>query len=343
MLRDGYWSDENYTIGQEASLYQDALAISGKMAFPIAHYVVGVQNLARLSKYKDEEFYIAQTIRMYDPEMKINDHGVVTKIIDRPDAPLSDSLEISTDVLNIGNKTFASILERVTEMAEKVRRGREIYERAAAISKDGTIKSDILEGAIDILKTRLLSTASNWRTDENGNIIMEALDGTSAMMLCGSGFMCANTKTDSGAWNWRTFGTGDGFTADMIIAGYLNAERIEARSITVDHLSPNVGDELDLRTNTSISMLDGKISFVVEEKEVVDDPSKTELVLTETMISAISDQIDLKADTIDFSANESITQKVESSIEGMDISQNATVKLLSDSINQRVSTETFNE
>lgn len=343
MLHDGYWSDENYTVGQEASLYQDAVAISEKMAFPIVHYTVSVQNLARLSKYKDEEFYIAQTIRMYDPEMKINDHGVVTKIVDHPDSPLSDSLEISTDVLNIGNKTFASILERVTEMAEKVRRGREIYERAAAISKDGTIKSDILEGAIDILKTRLLSTASNWRTDENGNIIMEALDGTSAMMLCGSGFMCANTKTDSGAWNWRTFGTGDGFTADMIITGYLNAERIEARSITVDHLSPNVGDELDLKTNTSIQMLDGKISFVVEEKEGTEGSSKTEFVLTETMISAISEQINIVADSIDLSANESITQSVNNALDGADISNNATIQMLSDSINQRVESTTFNE
>lgn len=325
MLRDGYWSDTNYTVGQEDLLYQDALAISQKMAFPIATYSVGVQNLARLSKYSDEEFDIAQTIRMYDPDMKINDHGIVSKIIDHPDAPLSDTLEISTDVLDIGNKTFASILERVTEMAEKVRQNRELYERAAAISKDGTIHSDILEGAIDVLKTRLLSTVSNWQTDANGNIVMTSLDGTSAMMLCGSGFMCANTKTEDGAWNWRTFGTGDGFTADMIVTGYLNAERIEARSITVDRLSPNVGSELDLRTNTSIELLDGKIGFVVEEKTSEDDPSKTELVLTENMLTAISDQIEFVADTIDLSANESITQKVTDSVSGAtsEISQTA--------------------
>ena len=317
MLRDGYWSDTNYTVGQEDLLYQDALAISQKMAFPIATYSVGVQNLARLSKYSDEEFDIAQTIRMYDPDMKINDHGIVSKIIDHPDAPLSDTLEISTDVLDIGNKTFASILERVTEMAERVRQNRELYERAAAISKDGTIHSDILEGAIDVLKTRLLSTVSNWQTDANGNIVMTSLDETSAMMLCGSGFMCANTKTEDGAWNWRTFGTGDGFTADMIVTGYLNAERIEARSITVDRLSPNVGSELDLSGNTAIELVDGKISLVVSEDSTIDgeDPSKSELVLTENMVSAISDSIELIADEIDLSANKSIKMTVTNEVD----------------------------
>ena len=317
MLRDGYWSDTNYTVGQEDLLYQDALAISQKMAFPIATYSVGVQNLARLSKYSDEEFDIAQTIRMYDPDMKINDHGIVSKIIDHPDAPLSDTLEISTDILDIGNKTFASILERVTEMAERVRQNRELYERAAAISKDGTIHSDILEGAIDVLKTRLLSTVSNWQTDANGNIVMTSLDGTSAMMLCGSGFMCANTKTEDGAWNWRTFGTGDGFTADMIVTGYLNAERIEARSITVDRLSPNVGSELDISTNTAIELVDGKIGLVVSKDSKIDgeDPSKSELVLTENMVTAISNNIKLVANEIDLSANESIELTVSNSID----------------------------
>lgn len=297
MLRDGYWSDNNYTVGQESSLYNDALAISKKMAFPIATYNVGVQNLSRISKYKDEEFDIAQTVRMYDPIMKINDYGLVSRMTDHADSPLSDTLEITNDVLNVGNKTFASILERVTEMAEKVRQGKEIYERAAAISKDGTINSTLLEGAIDVLRTRLLSSASNWYTDDNGNIIMESLDGTSAMMLSGNGFMCANTKTSTGAWNWRTFGTGNGFTADMIITGYLNAERIEAGSIGVNLLAPNIGTDIDIRDNqavadisTRIELAEGQISLIVEG-----DETSTGIALTEDMIAAVANAIEIDA------------------------------------------------
>lgn len=47
-----------------------------------------------------------------------------------------------------------------------------------------------------------------------------------AIQINGAGFRIANTKTQSGAWNWRTFGTGDGFTSDEIVTGTLMAGKI---------------------------------------------------------------------------------------------------------------------
>ena len=58
---------------------------------------------------------------------------------------------------------------------------------------------------IDVLKTRLSSTVSNWYTDADGNLILESVNGTSAMKLCGEGFMIASARTDDGAWDWRTW------------------------------------------------------------------------------------------------------------------------------------------
>ena len=46
------------------------------------------------------------------------------------------------------------------------------------------------------------------------------------MKLCGEGFMIAGSRTDTGEWDWRTFGTGEGFTADMLVTGFLSADRI---------------------------------------------------------------------------------------------------------------------
>lgn len=260
MLKDGYWNDSNYTVGQEESLYYDALEISKKLARPTVTYDVSIQNLSVKPEYEGEEFRLAQTVRMYDPELKINDHGIVSEMDIYPDKPKSDAIKIKTDLLDIGTKSFASILERITEMAEQVRRNRDVYRRAASISKDGTIHSDILEGAIDVMKTQLLSSASNWRTDENGNIIFTSLDGKGAMMLCGGGFMIANSKNDDGTWNWRTFGTGDGFAADLIVTGFLSADRIEAKSITVNHLASDVGEKLDISSNEGINLAVQKIA-----------------------------------------------------------------------------------
>ena len=74
------------------------------------------------------------------------------------------------------------------------------------------------------------------------------------MQLCGEGFMIASAKTDDGKWDWRTFGTGEGFTADLIVTGFLSADRIQAGTITANHLAADVGQSLDLSSNTSIKM-----------------------------------------------------------------------------------------
>lgn len=74
------------------------------------------------------------------------------------------------------------------------------------------------------------------------------------MKLCGAGFMIASEKNDDGSWDWRTFGSGEGFTADLITAGFLSADRIQAHAITANHLASDVGETLDLSSNTSIQL-----------------------------------------------------------------------------------------
>ena len=154
------------------------------------------------------------SVRIYDGDLGVNDWGFVEKIEEYPLSQQDNEITISTDELNIGTTTFESVLNRMVEASNMIEQRNAIYERAAAISKGGTISADQLNGEIDILKNQLASTRSGWYTDANGNIMFEAQDGQSAMMLCGTGFMVANGKDASGNWNWRTFGTGAGFTAD---------------------------------------------------------------------------------------------------------------------------------
>lgn len=130
-----------------------------------------------------------------------------------------------------------------------------MYERAAAINADGSIQMDKLEGQINIIKTKLISTRSNWYTDDNGNLMFEAANGKAAMMITGEGFMIADGKNEDGNWNWRTSADGHGLNADTITTGFLSADRIEARSITANHLASDVGSSLDLSSNTSINLV----------------------------------------------------------------------------------------
>lgn len=53
----------------------------------------------------------------------------------------------------------------------------------------------------------------------------------SAMQLCSQGFRIASGCKADGSWDWRTFGTGAGFTADLITVGTLVGDLIKAGTI----------------------------------------------------------------------------------------------------------------
>lgn len=60
----------------------------------------------------------------------------------------------------------------------------------------------------------------------------------SAMQLCSQGFRIASGCKADGSWDWRTFGTGAGFTADLITVGTLTGDLIKAGTIA-DRLGRN--------------------------------------------------------------------------------------------------------
>ena len=74
--------------------------------------------------------------------------------------------------------------------------------------------------------------------------------------------------------------------------------------------SPSAGTDIDISGNSSITLLDNKMSLIVE-----DGSTSSSIILTNGMISAVSDIIDIKADTIDLSANTSIDARVRTVVD----------------------------
>ena len=184
-------------------------------------------------------------IRAYDEDLAVNDILYISKVIQYLDKEQADTVELSNEDITVSGQSMSSILSRMTSLADLIDQKNALYDRAKAISKDNTIYIDRLNGQIDVLKHKLSSATSNWYTDNKGNIVFESATGKSAMMITGEGFMLASNKLEDGTWNWRTFGTGEGFTADMIVAGYLSADRIESNSITANKLASDVGSSLN--------------------------------------------------------------------------------------------------
>lgn len=297
MLREGYWTDSQYIPGQEDALYADALEISAEMARPQCDWTIALHDLSFCAEYTGEEFDVNRRLRIYDEKTRLKAYAFVDKVVIHPEEEWDNEIAISTDELGLNGKSLENILSRVTDMAEILRENASIYDRATAITDEGNVMAQLLEGMIDVSKNRILSVGSNWYTDAQGNIMFVALDGGSAMMLTGMGFMIADNKTDDGKWNWRTFGTGAGFTADLITVGYLNADRIRAGSIAANKLAADVGESLNLSSNQSVNFLIGDavsealtdyaawMRFTEDGLEIGKADSNVSLMLTNDKIS----------------------------------------------------------
>lgn len=255
MLKEGYWNNTNYAVGQEELLYEDAVEVLKEMSKPNVSFTVSRISMAHKANKKPDEIDVNMKARVYAPDIQINDIVYVSAVDCCIDNEQDDSVEISNEDLTLTDVSFESMLTRMTRLADLIEQKNALFSRAESIGSDGSIPMQRLEGSINILKNRLSSAVSSWYTDQNGNIVFESTTGRSAMMLTGDGFMIASGKNDNGDWNWRTFGTGEGFTADAIITGYLSADRIEANSITANKLASDVGESLDLSSNKSIRLI----------------------------------------------------------------------------------------
>lgn len=227
LIRDGYWQDNNYVVGQEQSLFNDAVEVLSVMSKPVATYNVTVFNALGEDGKPLINGEVNAPVHIIDDDASINAWGYVDKASYFVDKPIKDTIAVTTKEAKFAGQSFSQIMSQIAETAKEVRSMNDVYKRASAIDKFGNIDTEALQGIIDTETTRLLSATSNWYTDERGNIVFVSHDGMSAMMLTGEGFMIAESKTPSGTWNWRTFGTGRGFTADAINAGTLNAGLIK--------------------------------------------------------------------------------------------------------------------
>lgn len=84
----------------------------------------------------------------------------------------------------------------------------------------------LLQGIIDTMVTRVLSSGTNMYTDPNdGSLVFENSTNTEAVKITGQGILLADKKVD-GQWDWGTAITGSGMVADMITSGTLQANLI---------------------------------------------------------------------------------------------------------------------
>lgn len=127
---------------------------------------------------------------------------------------LGNVTETLSDIIANQQKTLNSLSTRTTNWD-------------IAANTPAAYLQQIIDGLNEQFNTQGMSycytsfeTGTIWASvplDKNGK--PTTTNGATAIQICSQGFRIADGVKADGSWNWRTFGTGKGFTADEITAG----------------------------------------------------------------------------------------------------------------------------
>lgn len=154
----------------------------------------------------------------FDPQLRIEARIVGME---------TDLLDPYNPTITLGN--FARGLEEQFASIKSTLGG--ISNRSATWEAMESAAAGYLNRVIDGLNDLFASSGGFVSFDPATGITVTDKDtveaSTMAVNISGAGIRIADNKTSAGDWDWRTFGTGAGFTADEINAGTLTAIRIQ--------------------------------------------------------------------------------------------------------------------
>lgn len=139
--------------------------------------------------------------------------------------------------------TLGNITETMTDMwLAQQKQVSSLSKRSSSWDVAASTPPAYLQQVVDAMNTQFNMSGSSYTftSFEQGTIYASVpMDANgrsttgkgSAMQLCSQGFRIASGCKADGSWDWRTFGTGAGFTADLITVGTLMGDLIKAGTI----------------------------------------------------------------------------------------------------------------
>ena len=204
-----------------ATLKEEAIAYLQRVKEPSVTYEADVIDLAAFGR-EWEEIALGDTVTIVDKRFSdegLRLHGRISRLErDLLDNDTKVTFGTLTDVLA---GSWASMREQVGYLTE----------RTAGVENVVNPSSGWLDQLISSLNSQYNAAGTYhyssfeqgeiWSSvplDENGHATQS---GGWAININGMGFRLASSLNADGSWNWRTFGTGEGFTADEITAGVI--------------------------------------------------------------------------------------------------------------------------
>ena len=175
--------------------------------------------------------------------------GRVSQVDDNPLIP-GKGINVTLGTLQA---PFTTSGDEIMEQVDGLLANKDLWDNAANLTPS------YIASLIAQLNGQLNETGGyTYLTPNEGIIIYDRPvddDPTMAIQLGGGFLRIANSKKSDGSWDWRTFGTGDGFTADLLnvgtIKGGANTWNLETGDILFEQGSiRNVDDSLVIDMNT---------------------------------------------------------------------------------------------
>lgn len=196
-----------------------------KASTPKITYNATVEDLAKHG-FEYEGVRLGDTVTVIDEELGLRLKARVIKLVKN----LNNS---SADKITLGNfvETTSDLFIEAYKKINDFRNKEAIWDSASKKIQDG-IDAEFLNNIIDKINTEINNSGGYVYISKDGKGIItydKPLDQnpTKAIQLMGGSIRIANKKKSDGTWDWRSFGTGDGFVADEIITGILKGGNVK--------------------------------------------------------------------------------------------------------------------
>lgn len=196
-----------------------------KASTPKITYNATVEDLAKYG-FEYEGVKLGDTVTIIDEELGLRLKARVIKLVKNLD-------NSSADKITLGNfaETTSDLFIDAYKKINDFRNKEAIWDSASKKIQDG-IDAEFLNNVIDKINTEINNSGGYVYISKDGKGIItydKPLDQnpTKAIQLMGGSIRIANKKKSDGTWDWRSFGTGDGFVADEIITGILKGGNVK--------------------------------------------------------------------------------------------------------------------
>lgn len=221
---------------------------------PTITYRVDLVELSQYEEYKDvkdlERIFLGDTVLCENDNLNISTKAKAIKIT-------YDCINQCNTNVTLGDYE-ANFLDDMSSNIKTVLNN---------IDEAGNVKGESIAGLIDLMQTKLKASREIAKKQIERAILFEDNDPDSstfgAMSLGTTGFQIASKKNSSGDWIWTTFGTGEGFMANCIIAGILYSQNyVENKQGVKIDLNAGLIEAFNLAWKAAYSQMtsDGKLT-----------------------------------------------------------------------------------